>query len=164
MKKLLILLFLFNAAFGQRVNSVKVTTPITNTGSATYPVIGIDVSKLPVATITPTTINSLAPLVTVQTGNNWTLSLPGGIDASFIKSGKIDTARLPAVSITLLTEIPAGLVNGVNKVYALTGKPLSNIQLFLNGNRTNDFTIVGQTITMTNPPQLGDDLLADYFK
>jgi hypothetical protein len=163
MKTLIFLLFPF-ITFGQRVYSIKTIAPIVNTGTQSYPIIGMTGSV---------TGNIAASQVT--SGKFDTARLPmtllimpakviSNLPTSVITSGKFDTARLPVQIFSLVTEVPTGLTNGSNVVFKLTGTPLSNVQLFLNGLRIIDFKLAGSTITMTKVPQIGDDLLADYFK
>lgn len=66
-------------------------------------------------------------------------------------------------------ETPAGTVNGVNAVFALTGAPLpaESLQVFRNGVLQKaglDYTLDGSTITFAaeSVPQFGDELVASY--
>lgn len=67
------------------------------------------------------------------------------------------------------SEVPAGVVNGVNVTFTLTAtpNPLTSLHLFWNGLRqtpTTDYSIVGNTITMVVAPAVGSTPLADYRK
>lgn len=63
-------------------------------------------------------------------------------------------------------EIPAGVINGTNKIFTLVNLPASNsLKLYLNGLRqsiTIDYTIAGQTITFVTAPNVPGKMLADY--
>jgi hypothetical protein len=66
-------------------------------------------------------------------------------------------------------ETPAGLVNGINVTYTLSGipSPVSSLALYRNGLRVKanlDYTIAGNTIIFATAatPQSGDILLANY--
>lgn len=67
-------------------------------------------------------------------------------------------------------EEPAGDIDGTNVTYTLANTPVSgSVKLYLNGLRQrvgagNDYTITGSTITMADPLEIGDILLADYRK
>jgi hypothetical protein len=159
MKTLIFLLFPF-ITFGQRVYSIKTIAPIVNTGTQSYPIIGLNGSVT--GNIAASQVTS-GKFDTARLPMTMLITKPATFPASSITSGKIDTARLPVQMFSLVTEIPAGLVNGSNVIFKLTGTPL-NVQLFLNGLRVIDFKLTGSTITMTKIPQIGDDLLADYFK
>ena len=70
-------------------------------------------------------------------------------------------------SDVIMGEVPSGTVNGSNTAFTLANTPAVGIALYLNGLRQKgggvDYTISGANITMTNAPQTGDLLLADYF-
>jgi hypothetical protein len=64
-------------------------------------------------------------------------------------------------------EIPSGLINGSNTIFTLSAapSPASSLQLFLNGVlqiQGIDYTLLGQSITFTNPPVSGATLRAWY--
>lgn len=132
------LLFLTTQVIAQtRLTKITGTAPIKITGTAAVP--NITITGIP---------SSMLP------------TLP----CSIITSGKFDTARLPVQIVQFISEAPAGLINGTNTVFKLSGTPASTVQLFINGLRSNAFTIAGVTITMKAIPKTGDVLLADYFK
>lgn len=66
-------------------------------------------------------------------------------------------------------EAPGGTKNGINTVFTLAATPtVGTLALYLNGIRqkvgvTNDYTISGNSITMSLPPASTDVLLADYW-
>ncbi len=65
------------------------------------------------------------------------------------------------------SETPGGAVNGTNAAFTLlhAPNPAASLKLYKNGvllQNTADYTLSGSTITMTNAPQQGDTLLADY--
>ena len=68
----------------------------------------------------------------------------------------------------VINETPAGLINNVNVTYTLAYLPDGLIRLYKNGQKlklTTDYTITGQTITLTSPlwsDGYEDVLLADY--
>lgn len=60
-----------------------------------------------------------------------------------------------------INEVPAGELNGINKIYTLSNTPrLATLQFFLNGVLLRpgiDYTIVGKIITLTvDAPVAGD--------
>ena len=65
-------------------------------------------------------------------------------------------------------ETPSGSVNDVNTVFTLTFSPIAEtVKVYVNGARQlsgsgNDFTLSGSTITFTNPPSTGSNILVDY--
>lgn len=70
-------------------------------------------------------------------------------------------------TITLIdSEVPAGVVNGINQIFTLAQLPASgSLHLYKNGLRqrpTIDYTIVGQTVTFVLAPDVLSNLLADY--
>lgn len=72
-----------------------------------------------------------------------------------------------AAGLTWSDEAPAGAVDGVNDTFTLSVAPADDqtLHLFQNGLRQRegtDFTIVGDTITMTDPPAVGQDLWANF--
>jgi hypothetical protein len=65
------------------------------------------------------------------------------------------------------SEIPGGAINGTNTAFSLlhAPNPAASVKLYKNGillQNTADYTLSGSAITMTNAPQQGDALLADY--
>jgi hypothetical protein len=64
---------------------------------------------------------------------------------------------------TLVSEVPIGTLNGINNIFTLSFTPLANsLILFVNGVEQTpvDFTLSGNTITMTVAPKARD---TDYF-
>ena len=67
-------------------------------------------------------------------------------------------------------ESPAGIQNGVNRVFTLAGPPMpGSLAMFLNGlylTPVVDYTLVegSATVTMTSAPALTDNLRAQYLK
>ena len=63
-------------------------------------------------------------------------------------------------------EVPSGTINGSNDEFTLVSVPKhGTLRLWLNGLRlrpVNDFTVAGNTITLTTAPATGSELLADY--
>jgi len=67
------------------------------------------------------------------------------------------------MSTTLLTEIPAGLINGVNKTFTVLN-PISLLNL--NGQVLTlnvDYTLTGLTISMVNAPTIGATFISYYL-
>jgi len=67
------------------------------------------------------------------------------------------------------SEIPAGTIDGSNKVFTLANTPISgSVKVFVNGVRLKsggeDYTISGKTITFGTAPPTGSILLSDYRK
>lgn len=67
----------------------------------------------------------------------------------------------------VFNEAPTGDIDGANDEFTLAAEPIAGtLMLFFNGllQRAggNDFTLVGDTITFTEPPPTGSLLLASY--
>lgn len=66
-----------------------------------------------------------------------------------------------------VSETPTGSVNGVNTVFGLTAEPVGEkILLFVNGvfqTETQDYSVDGQTITMSYAPTTGDVVRVFYI-
>jgi hypothetical protein len=65
-------------------------------------------------------------------------------------------------------EVPTGTVNGVNDEFTLATVPTyaSSLQVFLNGliqRQGVDYGIIGDTITFTDAPALGQRVYAIYI-
>lgn len=68
----------------------------------------------------------------------------------------------------IYNEIPSGTINGVNDTFTLanTPAPATSLQLTLQGVLLiagTDYTLSGDTITMTSPPPTGAILLAVFY-
>lgn len=67
---------------------------------------------------------------------------------------------------TVTGEVPAGAINGTNKIFTLVHTPVSgSVVLFLNGLQQTsgtDFTVSGNTITLVVAPNSGSTLTANY--
>lgn len=64
-------------------------------------------------------------------------------------------------------EVPAGAINGVNKVFTLpvAPNPANSLHYYWNGLRQisgTDYVLAGLTVTMTLAPVFGDNLLSDF--
>jgi hypothetical protein len=72
--------------------------------------------------------------------------------------------------MTVTREEPSGAVNGVNTVFTVVNIIIAGSEsVFLNGvlvdeSATNDYTIVGSTITFAEAPLVGDKVLVSYLK
>lgn len=77
---------------------------------------------------------------------------------------------LPSPNVFVYGEVPAGVVDGVNRNFTVAGVPvLNSIRLHRNGLRMStavDYAVLGQTITFAAgaQPQPGDVLVVDYNK
>ncbi len=85
-------------------------------------------------------------------------------------STSLTVAGVPITGLSLapriITEIPAGITNGINSTFTLSKNPLqySDI-LYLNGIRIGpgmDYALTSNIITMTIPPLPADGLLITY--
>lgn len=90
----------------------------------------------------------------------------GGV-ATLDEHGVVPIDQLPEVPSFVDNEIPAGDVDGANRVFTLDHTPITgSLKLYLNGQRLSgggiDFTLVGDAITMAVEPLIGSILLADY--
>lgn len=89
-----------------------------------------------------------------QVGQAITINSSGGLSTSNFVFGEDLTSQ----------------INGITNVFILANIPTSSTDsIFLNGNRlrkgaSNDYTIVGDTITLSFTPVIGDNMLADYLK
>lgn len=78
-------------------------------------------------------------------------------------------AKAVNLNLAFEQETPSGTVNGTNPTFTLAYLPHSDKALLLLLNSLTlkqgvHYTISGQTITMVDPPQLGQDLFAWYFR
>ncbi len=70
----------------------------------------------------------------------------------------------------VLSEIPTGLINGVNVTFTIahTPSPSSSLEVWLGGQKlqlTTDYTFDNNvTITMNNAPATGQILMVNYFR
>lgn len=92
-----------------------------------------------------------------------------GASQAIRKSGTTSLANVNGASSSFtFSEVPSGLVNGSNTTYTLAQTPTSGtLELYMNGIRQkagsgNDYTLSGLTITMSQAPEAGSVLLADY--
>ena len=64
-------------------------------------------------------------------------------------------------------ETPAGTIDSANTTFTLASTPTTFMGLYLNGQKLirggEDYSIAGDTITMTTAPDPGDTLRADYI-
>lgn len=112
------------------------------------------------------------PIVIKDEGITLT-SAVGSID--FVGAGVTGTALGGAVTETIpggtgavvvIGEVPSGLIDGNNVTFTLTHTPaVGTLALYNGGGRlklTEDYTLVGLTITFNIAPMVGSILLADY--
>lgn len=72
--------------------------------------------------------------------------------------------------ILIMNEIPGGWIDGINKIFTLDYIPIENSEkLYLNGlsqirGISDDYTLVGNTITFNTAPQEDDVLIATYVR
>lgn len=62
-------------------------------------------------------------------------------------------------------EVPAGTIDGVNKVFTLanTPNPATSLRVYYNsGRQTGTYSLVGTQLTLNFTPQPGDLLVTDY--
>ena len=97
-----------------------------------------------------------------------------GVDPTKLTTrGAIETfvaneiAAIPGGATLVDGEIPTGLINSSNTTYTLanTPSPATSLKVYLNGVRqrlTTDYTLATATITMTEAPTTGDNILVDY--
>ena len=82
-------------------------------------------------------------------------------------AGSLTAAQVLQLSNVLIGEVPAGLINGVNKVFTTTQVfQAVSTRLDLNGIiqiLPDEYTESGvQEITFVNPPKVGDALYIQY--
>lgn len=63
----------------------------------------------------------------------------------------------------VFNEVPSGTINGSNATFTLARTPkYGTVQVFVDGIATDDFSIVGRTLTVTTPPNTA--LLVHYWE
>lgn len=73
-------------------------------------------------------------------------------------------------AVTLVfNETPTGTVNGSNAVFTLAHTPVAGVLVSLNGlvqapGAGRDYTVSGQTLTFSTPPETGDIILTTYVR
>lgn len=81
-------------------------------------------------------------------GDDTTVTIPGG------------------VGTPSFNETPTGIVDGVNAVFTTAHTPINGtLAVFVGGSRqklTEDYTVVGSTITFNSAPMVGSILVVDY--
>ncbi len=112
----------------------------------------------PQAAAQPAAVGSVQVTVTNTPSAGKALVATGPLTAEWQSTGG---------TITLFdNETPAGVIDGVNKIFTLANIPaLGSQHLYLNGLRqrpTIDYTIAGATITFIVAPPLTSYLIADY--
>lgn len=71
-----------------------------------------------------------------------------------------------AGSVDFEEEVPSGTVDGVNFVFTLSQTPVDMVQLTLNSRilrPTIDYVLVGDELTLTEAPAVGQELYAIYI-
>lgn len=71
-----------------------------------------------------------------------------------------------AITLTPVSEVPVGAINGANVTYTISNAPVAgSFKLFKNGLRlpTTHYTLVGTTITMVTAPLPAETLDCDYW-
>lgn len=78
----------------------------------------------------------------------------------------INSYYVGSLSTAFTSEIPAGVVDGVNTVFTLTYDPLSDAAtlMFRDGVLDTDWTRSGRDITFTSAPSVGQGIYAQYQK
>ncbi len=101
--------------------------------------------------------------IDATTGTELTTPSLAILDARYAAAGA--STYTPVTS-----ETPTGSIDGTNTTFTLAFTPTAgSTRLFLNGLRQkpgagNSYTQVGTTITLSEAPQAGDELLVDYFR
>lgn len=125
---------------------------------------------------TPAWSTAIAGLVelstTAEAQNIVTRALAGSSDSSNSDARAPSEKGLVEMLISFLAgsitnEIPSGLVNSSNTIFNLANTPIAGTLRLFAGIRLKesvDFTISGTTITMSVPPDTGQNLIADYRK
>ena len=85
----------------------------------------------------------------------------------FDKYGNLKvTSTVGNVNTFIEDEIPSGVINNINDTFTLLNTPIiGSLLIYLNGLRlknNNDFTYIGNIITMINIPYISDSFLCDY--
>jgi len=92
---------------------------------------------------------------------SFTVRMPSECDISLVEIALLD---LPE---HVFNEVPSGVIDGVNTVFTLAFTPRTGTTTVYQPGRQKlnvDYTVSGNTITFTNPPQVGDTLIVDYIK
>ena len=104
-----------------------------------------------------------AGVTAVASGDDVTVTIPGG------SASTIDIINVVSL-MTVTREEPSGTIDGVNTVFTVANTIVAGSEsVYINGilldeAATNDYTIVGSTITFVDPPEPGDKILVSYLK
>ena|SRR3990172_4172615 len=99
--------------------------------------------------------------------HNFTSAKPDSGDPTVVNASNWnDSHAITGIPIEVYGEVPGGTINGSNTNFTLVNTPTANTeQVHINGLRmklTDDYTIVGATVTFVVAPVSGDRLLVDY--
>lgn len=99
----------------------------------------------------------------IDGGNDFTLN---GATITMVTAPAIGDSLVAYTNGTATKKIPSGVMNSSNKIFTLPSTPDSKqFQFFWNGllqHELDDYTLVGNQITMTLAPSSGDNLVAYY--
>lgn len=121
---------------------------------------------------------TLAKLATIPAGQiimgtslgNVSVTPSGDVTISEAGVVTINAATVVRVADIIKRETPVGLVDGVNTVFTLANTPkIGTEDVYVNGvlqesGAGNDYTIIGDVVTMLFTLQAGDKLRVSYFK
>lgn len=90
-----------------------------------------------------------------------------GSNYAWQKAMLLSQAQLMLQGGAYIKEVPAGAVDGVNRVFTIQHTPVSGSEmLFVSGallaDGGVDYTLVGQTFTLVNPPGAGQPIFVFY--
>jgi len=105
----------------------------------------------------------------IDAGNNKLVNVAAGVNATdAVNKAQLDAVEDKVGGTFITREIVSGPKDGVNVTFTLAEEPtLATEQIFFNGALLNaganaDYTISGNVITFSVPPQSGDSILANY--
>ena len=89
-----------------------------------------------------------------------------GVTGTVLGSTVTETIPGGTGAVTVVGETPSGVIDGNNVTFTLANTPIAGtLALYNGGGRlkvTEDYTLVGLTITFNIAPMVGSILLADY--
>ena len=102
-----------------------------------------------------------------------TLALsPAGVRSAMLPDGYVivgNAGSVPTARQRVIREMPVGNIDGVNTVFALAGSPVNGSErVYLDGflqeqGAGNEYTISGNIITYSFPPEAGSKLVVSYI-
>lgn len=84
-------------------------------------------------------------------------------DSTLNKITSIDQASLSSGVTKVFDEVPSGAINATNLAFTITATPAAGtFRLYVNGLRTNDYTLIGTALTLGYAPGFGGTVVCDF--